>query len=84
MAEAHEIRDGTDRLRRGQVADSSVEMEAKLAGEDIVGCSQAVLLAAFLEESEIEFVRLAAEDRSGHFHVAVGREVNGRGRSLLA
>ena len=51
-----------DRLRRGQIADSPVQMQPELAGQHVVRRSQAVTFASFFQQSEVNFVGITAED----------------------
>jgi hypothetical protein len=52
-----------------------VQVQAELAGQDLIRAAQSIPFAALRQEGEVDLVRVAAEDLPGHLDVAVGRDV---------
>lgn len=79
-----QVADRAGRLRVGQIPDTAVQVQPELLGQHFVGSSEAVRDAPFLEQCQVELVRLAAEDLPGHLDVAVGRDLDrGRRRRIV-
>ncbi len=66
------------RVRRREVADSSVQVQAKLPQQDLVGRAELVAPATFLEQRQVEFLGVAAEDLPAHLNVTIRRDLDRR------
>ena len=69
--QADQVGDRPNRLRGGEVANAAVQVQPELPGEHFVGGAEAVALAALLEQGQVQFLAIAAEDRPVHLDVAV-------------